>query len=144
MRMSDWSSAVCSSDLGTLGAAAALAGNDIIDAGAGSDRVGGDAVALGINGTATAQNDATVTNAMGAALAGNDIILSEDGNDVLAGDALASGLGGTATDDDTAAGAGSGAGHLRFIATLVAGQRDRSGTVVSARVRLGARDINQN
>src|SRR3546814_17599608 len=53
----------------------ALAVKDLIDAGAGSDRVGGDAVALGINGTATAQNDATVTNAMGAALAGNDIIL---------------------------------------------------------------------
>src|SRR3546814_11432429 len=76
MRISDWSSYVCSSD---------------------RDRVGGDAVALGINGTATAQNDATVTNAMGAALAGNDIILSEDDNDVLAGDALASGLGRTAT-----------------------------------------------
>src|SRR3546814_7874751 len=100
MRISDWSSYVCSSD---------------------RDRVGGDAVALGINGTATAQNDATVTNAMGAALAGNDIILSEDGNDVLAGDALASGLGGTATADNIAAVVGSGDGDINFLAPLVPG-----------------------
>src|SRR3546814_18507924 len=78
-------------------------------------------VAFGINGTATAQNDATVTNAMGAAVPGNDIILAEDGNDVLAGDALASGLGGTATADNIAAVVGSGDGDINFLAPLVPG-----------------------
>src|SRR3546814_18789590 len=89
----------------------------------GSDGVGGKAVALGINCTATAQNDATVTNAMGAALAGNDISLSEDGNDVLAGDALASGIGGTATADNIAAVVGSGDGDITFLPPLSTEER---------------------
>src|SRR3546814_17295391 len=105
----------------------------------GSDGVGGKAVALGINCTATAQNDATVTNAVGAALAGNDIILSEDGNDVLAGDALASGLGGTATADNIAAVVGSGAGDINFLAPPVPGLP--SDLQIPPLIRIGLGDL---
>src|SRR3546814_2126708 len=102
MRISDWSSDVCSSDLSVGGSLAlSLAGNDALVAGSGNDTIAGDALSLG--GDATANNEATVTGgdapAGAIALAGNDLIVSEveellgggdgeEAGDLVAGDAL--------------------------------------------------------
>src|SRR3546814_12723574 len=102
MRISDWSSDVCSSDLSVGGSLAlSLAGNDALVAGSGNDTIAGDALSLG--GDATANNEATVTGgdapAGAIALAGNDLIVSEveelvgggdgeEAGDLVAGDEL--------------------------------------------------------
>src|SRR3546814_1887268 len=79
MRISDWSSDVCSSDL---------------------DTVAGDALARGAESTASVTNDAEATVASGVAEAGNDVIFANADTlgDVIAGDAASSdAAGGNAT-----------------------------------------------
>src|SRR3546814_9374429 len=116
MRISDWSSDVCSSDLSVGGRLAlSLAGNDALVAGSGNDTIAGDALSLG--GDATANNEATVTGgdapAGAIALAGNDLIVSEveellgggdgeEAGDLVAGDALSAADHGVAKANSTA------------------------------------------
>src|SRR3546814_20295920 len=89
MRISDWSSDVCSSDLGE-GFAASSAGNDVIDGGDGENLLAGDAMASNAQGgNATANSTADLTasvsgesNSAGyltaGAHAGSDIIVRSD------------------------------------------------------------------
>src|SRR3546814_7021354 len=106
MRISDGSSDVGSSDLGDAGIALALTGNDDITLGYGDDVAAGEALALGNNGHALANNDAIVdsdgTLGAAAALAGNDIIDAGAGSDRVGGDAVALGINGTATAQNDA------------------------------------------
>src|SRR3546814_10058632 len=103
MRISDWSSDVCSSDLYGGGWFTAGAGNDMLGDGAegysgengGDDVIAGDALATNRNGTATANNLATAAGvAVGfinlEVAAGSDTIRGGEGDDLLAGDAMAS------------------------------------------------------
>src|SRR3546814_4844196 len=104
MRISDWSSDVCSSDLGEDGDAFASnfvasvdgnttgehsAGNDTITAGDGGWFIAGDALASGRNGNASVNNNAGTAQAAAIAILGSDVITAGDGRDWISGDALA-------------------------------------------------------
>src|SRR3546814_18428620 len=101
MRISDWSSDVCSSDLYGGGWFTAGAGNDMLGDGAegysgengGDDVIAGDALATNRNGTATANNLATAAGvAVGfinlEVAAGSDALRGGEGHDMAAGDAM--------------------------------------------------------
>src|SRR3546814_11675159 len=93
MRISDWSSDVCSADLSGSGA---NAGNDVIDAHADAvgDLIAGDAASSDpTGGNATVTNDAVADLDGMLAAAGNDVIVAGNGNDTLSGGALAAGAG---------------------------------------------------
>src|SRR3546814_14705464 len=86
MRISDWSSDVCSSDLHADGDEGNEAGNDEIYAGWNNDSISGDAQAIA-DGHAESDsvNKAEGTNSE----AGNDLILAGGGANVVAGDSQA-------------------------------------------------------
>src|SRR3546814_18253873 len=89
MRISDWSSDVCSSDLATNSAGDdGTAGNDDISTDFGNDNVAGDALAIGRDAEAKAINRAGDDGT-----AGNDTIDSGNGADEVGGDAAAFGGG---------------------------------------------------
>src|SRR3546814_3171796 len=115
MRISDWSSDVCSSDLGE-GFAASSHGNDVIDCGYGENLLASDAMASNAQGgNATTNSTADLTasvsgesNSAGyltaGAHAGSDIIVGGNDNDIMSGDALAAGEGSIALANNTADG----------------------------------------
>src|SRR3546814_16213157 len=85
MRISDWSSDVCSSDLG----ANSVAGNDTIIAGNGDDTLSGGSQAQSAGGLANATTGNLAAN---GGSAGDDSIVADggaSGDDVVAGDAQA-------------------------------------------------------
>src|SRR3546814_6247507 len=103
MRISDWSSDVCSSDLGDA---------------ASSDPTGGNA---------TVTNDAVADLDGLLAAAGNDVIVAGNGNDTLSGGALAAGAGARAKAWNAAHAEGSSTANAGNDA-IAAGAGDRKST----------------
>src|SRR3546814_6323013 len=109
MRISDWSSDVCSSDLWGAGSSA---GNDYIEirhsgeeyGGDYGSQIAGDAIATGDDGNANATNlvEFVDDNAGGEHKSGSDTIQAGDGGHFIAGDALATGRNGNATVSNNA------------------------------------------
>src|SRR3546814_2909061 len=104
MRISDWSSDVCSSDLSSagddeirVGDSGGLGGDDL-------PQIAGDALATGEDGDAFASNFVASVdgNTTGEHSAGNDTITAGDGGWFIAGDALASGRNGNASVNNNA------------------------------------------